>query len=137
MAIFPCAVQYILLLIYFIHNSVYLLISKAYLALLLFLIRTGDPSCSHICESVSFLLYTYICFIFRFHIQQSTEHRLFVFLFLTYFTKHNTLSIHVVGNGMISLFLWPSNIPLCVCVCVCVFICMYVCILHLLYPFIC
>ena len=27
-------------------------------------------------------------------------------------------SIHVAAHGMISFFLWLSNIPLCVCVCV-------------------
>ena len=31
------------------------------------------------------------------------------YLSLFDFTKHN---IHVVGNGIVSFFLWPSNIPL-------------------------
>ena len=38
---------------------------------------------------------------------------------MTYFIMYNTLqSIHVVGNGQISLFLWLSNISLHVSICI-------------------
>ena len=57
----------------------------------------------------------------------------FVFLFLTSLSMIISRSIHVASNGIISFFLWLSNISLCVSVCVCVCVCMP----HLLYPFIC
>ena len=34
-------------------------------------------------------------------------------------------SIHVAANGIISFFLWLSNIPLLLCVCVCVCACIF------------
>ena len=37
-------------------------------------------------------------------------------------------SILVAENGIISFFLWLSNIPLCVCVCVHVCVCVCVCV---------
>ena len=40
---------------------------------------------------------------------------MFVFLFLTYFTKMAiSRSIYVAANGIVSFFLWLSNISLCV-----------------------
>ena len=44
--------------------------------------------------------------------------------------------IHIGANGVISLFLWLSDITLCVCVCVYIYIYIYI-YSHLLYPFIC
>ena len=47
-------------------------------------------------------------------------HVTFVFLWLTSLSVIFSRPTHVVANDIISLFLWLSNIPLCVCVCVCV-----------------
>ena len=38
-------------------------------------------------------------------------------------------------NGIVSLLLWLSNIPVCVCVCVFMCVCAYVCVcIHFIYP---
>ena len=90
MVIFPCAVQYILIACLFytcINGSVCLSLSCPYLAPPLSPLVT--TSLLSISESVSVLLYTFICFIFRFHCKW--QYTVFVFLCLTYFTKPNTL----------------------------------------------
>ena len=58
----------------------------------------------------------------------------FVFLCLTYFTS-TVHSRSMVQRAKFYSFLWPSNIPLCVCVCVCTHACTHITIslsIHLL-----
>ena len=54
---------------------------------------------------------------FRFHILVRSSINS-VYLWLTYFTQHNTLKVHIhaVTNVRISFLLWLNNIPVCVCV---------------------
>ena len=72
------------LLIYFTHSSLCLLIPYPLSCPPRFLLPTGNHwLVLYVCDSVSVLLYSFICFIFfRFHIQ--LIHRVFVFLCLTY-----------------------------------------------------
>ena len=66
-----------------------------------------------ICESVSALLYVFISFYFYFLIASLSDNIL-VILYLTYFTKHNTLSVHMLLQmAKFQSFLWRNNIPLC------------------------
>ena len=97
-----------LLLIYFIHSSLYLLIPSPYLALP-FSLPTGNYQfVCYICESVSDLLYSFICFIFQItHISDIKQYlSLSDFLLSIIFSR----SIHVAANGRISLFSM-ANIP--------------------------
>ena len=55
---------------------------------------------------------------------------IFVFVWLTSLNVVITRSIHVVANGNISLFLWPSNILLYICI---YNIYMYIYILYIQY----
>ena len=106
--------------IYFICSSLYLLIPYPQLFFSPFPLPTSNHQfVLHICESVSILLYLFIYFLDSTYKRQ----RVFVFLCMTYFIKHNTLrSIHVVTNGKISFFIIMveqySIIGVCVCVCV-------------------
>ena len=75
-----------MLLIYFIHKSLFLNPIPCYAPLYLFL-PTGDYwFVLYICESV--LLHTFILF---FQISHVCWHKVFAFLFQTLFTKHNAL----------------------------------------------
>ena len=70
---FPLLYAISLYLIYFIHSGLYCLIPYSYLAPPLFPLSTGNHWFAlYIRESVSALLYTVVCFIFRFHIQVIT-----------------------------------------------------------------
>ena len=48
---------------------------------------------------------------------------IFVFVWFGSLSMRISRSIHVAINGIISFFLWLSNIPLCIYVCVC--LCIY------------
>jgi len=57
---------------------------------------------------------------------------IFVFVWLISLSMITSRSIHVpAADGIISLFLWLSSIPLYVCVCVCVCVCIYIYISHI------
>ena len=106
-----------LLLIYFLHSFVRLNPLPLACAFLL-LSPHGKLLVCSIYESVSVLLYTFVCFMFQAsHISDS---RVFIFLCLTYFINHSILwSIHVIANGRISFFFMTEQYAI-VCVCVCV-----------------
>ena len=113
MAIFPCAIQYILVA-YFINSNLCLLIPYSYLVIPRFPLPTGNHQfVLYICESVSVLLYSFIRFISS--IPHISDNRVFVFLCLTYFTKHNALQVHPhCCIGRISFFFIAENTLVCV-----------------------
>ena len=79
-----------LLLIYFIHSSLYLLILYPYLA------PSLSPLVTTSLFSISVSLFLF-CYIHSFYFLDSTYkwyHTVFVFLCLTYFTEHNTLQVN-------------------------------------------
>ena len=49
-----------------------------------------------------------------------SDHMVFVFLCLTYFSQHNAIQIYPCCLKWKDFILFMANIPLCVCVCVCV-----------------
>ena len=79
----------------------------------------------------------------------------FLLYCLTSLSMTLSRSIHVATKGIISLFQWPSNIPLYICTCICVYmytvlhiynnIPLYICALYIhalyictrLYPLLC
>ena len=77
-----------------------------------------------ICECVS-VLFVLFCFLDSTYMWKQT---VFVFLCLTYFSKHNTsMPIHVVTNGNISFFIMAEQYSnVCVCVCTCIYIYIYI-----------
>ena len=98
----------------FIQNNLHLLISNS--------LSTPPPPHSSLATtglfsaSVSLFLfgrYVYLCYILDHTYKR--YHMVFVFPFLTYFTSIIPRYIHVAENGIISLVLWLSNIPLYIC----------------------
>ena len=115
MAIFPVLFITSLFVIYFISSILYLLIPFPCVASIPTPLRTKLLVCS---------LYLWICFCFvivihLFYFLDSTgkwKHMVFVFSYLTYFTKHNPLQVHPCcckwPNFL--LFLWLHTILLCI-----------------------
>ena len=88
----------------------YLVVSPI-LSLFPYLFLLVTISLFSVSESVSVLLYSFVLF-FRFRCKWKCAD--FVFLCLTYFTKHNTLQVQAYCKWQIFIFLWLSNIPFCV-----------------------
>ena len=112
MAIFLCAIQYILLCIHFIYSNLYFLIPYPYLAPSPLL----SPLVTTRLFSISVSLFCYIhdvCIIFW--VLHIIDNRVFVFLCLTYFIKHRTLQVHPHCYKWQNLILL-SNSPLYMCI---------------------
>ena len=76
----------------------------------------------YLSESVSILLYSWVCFIFK-DVTYKWYHIVIVFLWLTSLSIILSRSIHVCAKGKISIFSgWVvlCSVRVCVCVCVCV-----------------
>ena len=104
-------------LIYFVTESVYLLISLTYVAHS----PTSSPLATSCLFSVSMILFLF-CYLYLFCFLDFTykwNHLVFVFLWLTSLSITPSRFIHPVANRKIS-FLWLSNIPLYVYECVCI-----------------
>ena len=72
MALFP--VLYNIFIAYFIHHSLYFLTPYPYIAFPHFLLPTGNYKfVLHICESISFLLYSLVCGVFFFFLIPHTS----------------------------------------------------------------
>ena len=91
MAIFLALCNVFSLLTYFTHSSLHFLISPLYLTSSTFPLLLISTSLF----SISVSLFPFRCIhSFIFYIQNISDNRVFVFLCLTYFTKHNTLQVH-------------------------------------------
>lgn len=114
MAIFPCAVKYILVA-YLFYTQQFVFLNPMLLSCPpLFCLSTGTASWFSVSVSVSVLLYT---FFYIPNIRDNIE-----YLALSMFTKHNTLQFHP------HCYRWQNCIH---------FIHLYVCIYIHLHPFIC
>ena len=92
------------LLIYFIDGSLCLLIPYSCLAPPLFFLLTGNHKIVlHIFKSVPFLLYSFVCFIFK--TPHNNDNKSIFLLSIILYS-----SSHIVANGRIPFFLWLSNI---------------------------
>ena len=100
-----------LLLFYFIHSSLYLLIPYPYFAPLHFPFPIGDHEFVF-CIWVCFCSAVYICLYDSLDSTYKWYHTVFVFLWLTSLSTIFSRFISVAATGRISFFLWVSNIPL-------------------------
>ena len=73
-------------------------------------------------ESASFLLYSLVCFTFRFHVCDDVSY-LFFSVWLISLSIISSKPIHVDANGKFSFFSWLSSIPLYICT---TYICWYI-----------
>ena len=117
----PCARQYILLLIYFIHSSLLIPYPNLFPFSLLF---GNHEFVFYVCESVS-VLHIH-SFVLLFWSTYNWYHVVFVFLWPISLSMIFSRSINIAANDNISFFLRLSNIPVCVCVCVCAHACVCV-----------
>ena len=129
-----------LLLIYFIHSSLYLLIPYPYFAPLPSPLPTGTHWFVCFVNIVNKTMFLF-CYINFFQIPHISDNIQYLSFFVWFISLSITLSrsIYVVANGRISFHLSLSNIPLCMymCVCVCVCVCIYIIyIIYILYIYI-
>ena len=87
---------------------------------------------------------SYFCFVNKFiciiFLDPTYKWHLWYLSFSVWLASLNMIiskTIHVAVNGIISFFLWPSNIPLYIYVYIYIYIYTYIYTPHILYPFIC
>ena len=116
-----------LLLINLIHSNLYLLISCIYLVPTPIPFPTGNHYfVVYICEYISVLLYSFICFIFIVHILAISCS---IYLSLTYFPKHkyppDSLMLLQLAKFLVFICMWVCGF---VFVCVCTHITSSLCV---------